>query len=65
MPENYKALTRKYRPRSFDDIVSQEHVSNTLKNAIEQNRLSHAYMFCGPRGVGKTTMARVSSPDHQ
>lgn len=59
MPENYKALTRKYRPRSFDDIVSQEHVSNTLKNAIKQNRLSHAYMFCGPRGVGKTTMARV------
>lgn len=59
MPENYKALTRKYRPRFFDDIVSQEHVSNTLKNAIEQNRLSHAYMFCGPRGVGKTTMARV------
>ena len=59
MSENYKALTRKYRPRSFDDIVSQEHVSNTLKNAIAQNRLSHAYMFCGPRGVGKTTMARV------
>lgn len=59
MPEIYKALTRKYRPRTFEDIVSQEHVSNTLKNAIEQNRLSHAYMFCGPRGVGKTTMARV------
>jgi len=59
MSDNYKALTRKYRPRSFDDIVSQGHVSNTLKNAIQQNRLSHAYMFCGPRGVGKTTMARV------
>lgn len=59
MPENYKAFTRRYRPLSFDDIVSQEHVSSTLKNAIEQNRLSHAYMFCGPRGVGKTTMARV------
>ena len=59
MAEQYRALTRKYRPRSFDDIVSQEHVSSTLKNAIEQNRLAHAYMFSGPRGVGKTTMARV------
>ncbi len=59
MAEHYIALTRKYRPRTFEDIVSQEHVSNTLKNAIEHNRISHAYMFCGPRGVGKTTMARV------
>jgi DNA polymerase-3 subunit gamma/tau len=59
MSDNYRALTRTYRPTSFDDIVSQEHVSNTLKNAINQNRLAHAYMFCGPRGVGKTTMARV------
>ena len=59
MSETYRALTRKYRPQSFEDIVSQEHVSSTLMNAIRQNRLSHAYMFCGPRGVGKTTMARV------
>lgn len=59
MSDHYKALTRKYRPITFDDIVSQEHVSNTLKNAIAANRLSHAYLFCGPRGVGKTTMARV------
>ena len=59
MSNNYRALTRTYRPTSFDDIVSQEHVSSTLKNAIKQNRLAHAYMFCGPRGVGKTTMARV------
>ncbi len=59
MSDNYRALTRTYRPYSFEDIVSQEHVSSTLKNAIENNRLSHAYMFCGPRGVGKTTMARV------
>lgn len=59
MSDNYRALTRTYRPRTFDDIVSQEHVSSTLKNAISQNRLAHAYMFCGPRGVGKTTMARV------
>lgn len=59
MAQNYRALTRTYRPHTFDDIVSQDHVSSTLKNAIKQNRLSHAYMFCGPRGVGKTTMARV------
>lgn len=59
MSENYRALTRKYRPLNFEDIVSQEHVSGTIQNAIKQNRLSHAYMFCGPRGVGKTTMARV------
>lgn len=59
MSEHYKALTRKYRPVNFEDIVSQEHVSSTLKNAIESNRLTHAYLFCGPRGVGKTTMARV------
>lgn len=59
MSDNYRALTRTYRPHTFDDIVSQHHVSDTLKNAIKQNRLAHAYMFCGPRGVGKTTMARV------
>ena len=59
MSDTYRALTRTYRPTSFDDIVSQEHVSSTLKNAIKKNRLAHAYMFCGPRGVGKTTMARV------
>ncbi|WP_138430863.1 DNA polymerase III subunit gamma/tau [Fodinibius saliphilus] len=59
MSDNYRALTRTYRPTSFDDIVSQKHVSSTLKNAIKKNRLAHAYMFCGPRGVGKTTMARV------
>src|SRR6056297_1248672 len=59
MANHYRALTRAYRPQAFEDIVSQEHVSNTLINAIKNNRLSHAYMFCGPRGVGKTTMARV------
>lgn len=59
MSESYRALTRKYRPKSFDDVVSQEHIINTLRNAIEQNRIYHAYLFCGPRGVGKTTMARV------
>jgi len=59
MANHYRALTRAYRPQTFEDIVSQEHVSNTLINAIKNNRISHAYMFCGPRGVGKTTMARV------
>ncbi|MFW6347118.1 MAG: DNA polymerase III subunit gamma/tau [Cyclonatronaceae bacterium] len=59
MSSQYKALTRKYRPADFDDIVAQSHVSDTLKNAIDANRLSHAYLFCGPRGVGKTTMARA------
>lgn len=59
MSESYRALTRAYRPQTFDDVVSQEHVRDTLKNAIRNNRISHAYMFCGPRGVGKTTMARV------
>lgn len=59
MSEQYRALTRKYRPKGFEEIVSQGHVSSTLLNAIKQNRISHAYMFCGPRGVGKTTMARV------
>tara|TARA_B100000575_G_C23143628_1_gene666666 strand:+ start:2170 stop:4074 length:1905 start_codon:yes stop_codon:yes gene_type:complete len=59
MSNSYRTLTRKYRPQNFEDIVSQEHVTSTLLNAVKQNRLSHAYMFCGPRGVGKTTMARV------
>ena len=54
-----KALYTKYRPAVFDDVVGQTHVLQTLKNAIDSNRISHAYMFCGPRGTGKTTMARI------
>jgi len=50
---------RKYRPLRFDDVVGQEHVSKTLKNAIMQETLAHAFLFCGPRGVGKTTCARI------
>ncbi len=50
---------RKYRPTRFDDVVGQSHVSETLKNALRQNRLAHAFLFCGPRGVGKTTNARI------
>ncbi len=53
------ALYREYRPRTFAEIVAQEHVSRTLLNALNENRLSHAYLFCGPRGTGKTSTARV------
>jgi DNA polymerase-3 subunit gamma/tau len=53
------ALARKYRPRRFADVAVQTHVANTLRSAIEHDRVAHAYLFCGPRGTGKTTLARV------
>jgi DNA polymerase III subunit gamma/tau len=56
---SYEVFARKYRPQTFDDLVGQTHVSQTLKNAVEQNRLAHAYLFVGPRGVGKTSTARI------
>ena len=56
---SYQVFARKYRPQTFDDLVGQNHVSQTLKNAVEQNRLAHAYLFVGPRGVGKTSTARI------
>ena len=56
---SHKALARKYRPRSFADVATQEHVSETLRRAVAMDRVGHAYLFCGPRGVGKTTLARV------
>jgi DNA polymerase-3 subunit gamma/tau len=56
---SYQVIARKYRPQRFRDVVGQEHVSQTLANAIEQNRIAHAYLFCGPRGTGKTTLARI------
>src|SRR6187551_689208 len=58
-PVNYEVFARKYRPQTFDDLVGQNHVSRTLKNAVSQNRLAHAYLFVGPRGVGKTSTARI------
>ena len=54
-----EALYRKYRPQIFEDVVGQEHIERTIKNAIEQDKVSHAYLFCGPRGTGKTTTARL------
>src|SRR6266446_9718708 len=59
MAQQYQVLARKWRPQQFDDVVGQEHVTTTLKNAIGQNRLAHAYLFVGPRGIGKTSTARI------
>jgi DNA polymerase-3 subunit gamma/tau len=56
---SYQVIARKYRPQTFRDVVGQEHVTTTLTRAIEQNRIAHAYLFCGPRGTGKTTIARI------
>ena len=56
---SYQVIARKYRPQRFADVVGQEHVTQTLANAIEQQRIAHAYLFCGPRGTGKTTIARI------
>src|SRR5260370_11496949 len=55
----YQVIARKYRPQRFNDVVGQEHVTETLSHAIEQKRIAHAYIFCGPRGTGKTTIARI------
>lgn len=57
--ENYIVSARKYRPDTFDTVVGQHSITTTLKNAIKNNHLAHAYLFCGPRGVGKTTCARI------
>lgn len=55
----YQALYRKYRPTNFDEVDGQTHIIQTLKNAIVQNRIAHAYLFCGPRGTGKTSIAKI------
>ena len=57
--ENFIVSARKYRPATFASVVGQRHITSTLKNAIERGQLAHAYLFCGPRGVGKTTCARI------
>ena len=57
--ENYVVSARKYRPQTFESVVGQQALTQTLQNAIRQNHLAHAYLFCGPRGVGKTTCARI------
>ena len=56
---SYQVIARKYRPQRFADVVGQEHVTNTLGHAIAAGRIAHAYLFCGPRGTGKTTIARI------
>ncbi|WP_300597435.1 DNA polymerase III subunit gamma/tau [Niabella sp.] len=57
--DKFIVSARKYRPQTFDTVVGQAHITTTLKNAIRQNQLAHAFLFCGPRGVGKTTCARI------
>ena len=55
----YKALYRTYRPQTFEEVAGQKHIVRTLKNALEKGKIAHAYLFCGPRGTGKTTMAKL------
>ena len=55
----YKSLYRAYRPQVFEDVSGQEAIITTLKHTIEENRIAHAYLFCGPRGTGKTTVAKL------
>ncbi|MDE5985841.1 MAG: DNA polymerase III subunit gamma/tau, partial [Prevotella sp.] len=55
----YQVSARKYRPASFASVVGQEALTTTLKNAVKSGKLAHAFLFCGPRGVGKTTCARI------
>ena len=59
MSEGYKALYRKYRPMTFDDVHGQEHIVPILKNQIATGKAAHAYLFCGTRGTGKTTCAKI------
>ncbi|MFZ2653290.1 MAG: AAA family ATPase, partial [Victivallales bacterium] len=55
----YQVIARKWRPRTFSEVIGQEHVIKTLQNELVQGRTAHAYLFVGPRGIGKTTIARI------
>ncbi|MCZ3643248.1 AAA family ATPase, partial [Lactobacillus crispatus] len=55
----YQALYRKWRPRTFDSVIGQEAITDTLKNAIKRGKVSHAFLFAGPRGTGKTSCAKI------
>ncbi|MDR2720995.1 MAG: AAA family ATPase, partial [Puniceicoccales bacterium] len=55
----YRVIARRWRPRTFDELIGQEHIVRTLRNAINGGRVAHAYCFTGPHGTGKTTMARL------
>ena len=63
MSESHVALYRKYRPQSFSDVVGQEKIIGLLESSIKQKKISHAYLFCGGRGTGKTTVARIFARD--
>ena len=56
---SYKALYRTYRPVDFEDVAGQQHIVQTLKNAVRRQKIAHAYLFCGPRGTGKTSIAKI------
>ena len=59
MSTAYQVIARKWRPQTFADVVGQDHVVRTLRNALERQRIAHAYLFVGPRGTGKTSTARI------
>ncbi|MEK7723977.1 MAG: ATP-binding protein, partial [Acidobacteriota bacterium] len=56
---SYQVIARKWRPQTFEEVTGQESITHTLRNAVEHDRLHHAYLLCGPQGVGKTTLAQL------
>ena len=59
MEKNYKVIARKYRPQTFEEVIGQEHITKTISKSIAQKKIAHAYLFSGPHGVGKTSLARI------